>query len=84
MMQTFVNIVYYSAKEKKYAHHISEASWAGARIIQEQWTPYARDLYDLLIAIFSDDGKLANLDELKSSPACLMMNGRACSCIPRK
>ncbi|KLO18539.1 aflatoxin-detoxifizyme [Schizopora paradoxa] len=55
-----------SSKEKKYAHHISEASWAGARIIQQQWTPFATDLYDLLIAIFSDDGKLANVDELKS------------------
>ena len=47
----------------------SERDGAGARIIQQQWTPYATDLYDLLIAIFSDDGKLANLEELKTKSA---------------
>ncbi|EJD05931.1 aflatoxin-detoxifizyme [Fomitiporia mediterranea MF3/22] len=56
-----------SLKEKKYAHYVSQASWAGARIIQGQWTPEATSLYDLLILTFSDDkGKLANLDELKT------------------
>jgi hypothetical protein len=26
-------------KEKLYAHYVGQASWAGARIIQGQWTP---------------------------------------------
>ncbi|KAF5352974.1 hypothetical protein D9758_007928 [Tetrapyrgos nigripes] len=58
-----------SSKEKFYTHHISEASWAGARIIQAQWTPQAIDLYDLLILIFSDKSKskIANIDTLKGS-----------------
>ncbi|KAH9934742.1 aflatoxin-detoxifizyme [Fomitopsis serialis] len=43
-----------TSKEKKYAHHIGQASWAGARIIQGQWTPQAQKLYDLLILTFSD------------------------------
>ena len=37
-----------------------------ARIIQDQWTPQASALYDLLMAIFSQDGKLVDLDALKS------------------
>lgn len=55
-------------KEKLYAHWIGTASWAGARIIQEQWTPEAQSLYDLLISIFSsDDGQsIADLTDLKS------------------
>lgn len=56
----------FSSKEKKYAHYVSEASWAGARIIQSQWTQEAPALYDLLILTFSDNGKLANLEELKT------------------
>ncbi|KAJ3727814.1 aflatoxin-detoxifizyme [Lentinula raphanica] len=56
-----------SPKEQKYAHYISEASWAGARIIQAQWTPEANDLFDLLILTFSDNGKLADLESLKSA-----------------
>lgn len=51
-------------KEKLYAHYVGQASWAGARIIQEQWTPQALRLYDLLILTFSSNGKLADLDEL--------------------
>ncbi|KAF8636591.1 hypothetical protein AX17_003402 [Amanita inopinata Kibby_2008] len=57
-----------SSKEKKYAHYLGRASWAGARIIQEQWTSQARDLYDLLILIFStSNGTLANLETLQAS-----------------
>ncbi|EPQ58127.1 aflatoxin-detoxifizyme [Gloeophyllum trabeum ATCC 11539] len=57
-----------SDKEKKYAHYIAQASWAGARIIQEQWTPHATSLYDLLILAFSDNnGNLADLDALKAN-----------------
>ena len=57
--------VLYSSKEKKYAHFIGQASWAGARIIQGQWTPQAQKLYDLLILTFSDNGKIADLESLK-------------------
>ncbi|RXW15063.1 hypothetical protein EST38_g10793 [Candolleomyces aberdarensis] len=57
-----------SSREKKYAHYLGLASWAGARIIQEQWTPEAKDLYDLLIAIFSDsDKKFADLSGLQKA-----------------
>ncbi|CCO28133.1 dipeptidyl-peptidase III [Rhizoctonia solani AG-1 IB] len=40
-------------KEKLYAHWVGTAAWAGARIVQEQWTPEAQSLYDFLITIFS-------------------------------
>nr|5YFB_A Chain A, Dipeptidyl peptidase 3 [Desarmillaria tabescens]5YFB_B Chain B, Dipeptidyl peptidase 3 [Desarmillaria tabescens]5YFC_A Chain A, Dipeptidyl peptidase 3 [Desarmillaria tabescens]5YFC_B Chain B, Dipeptidyl peptidase 3 [Desarmillaria tabescens]5YFD_A Chain A, Dipeptidyl peptidase 3 [Desarmillaria tabescens]5YFD_B Chain B, Dipeptidyl peptidase 3 [Desarmillaria tabescens] len=56
-----------SSKEKLYTHYVTEASWAGARIIQAQWTPQATDLYDLLILTFSVNGKLADLNALKTS-----------------
>ncbi|KAG2363563.1 hypothetical protein BDR07DRAFT_909469 [Suillus spraguei] len=52
-------------KEKLYAHYVGQASWAGARIIQEQWTPQALKLYDLLILTFSSNEKLADLDALR-------------------
>ena len=54
-----------SSKEKLYAHHVSRASWAGARVIQNQWTPYASDLYDMLVLSFSESGKLTDMDALK-------------------
>ncbi|KAF8654206.1 hypothetical protein AX16_003732 [Volvariella volvacea WC 439] len=54
-----------SSREKKYTHYLNQASWAGARIIQEQWTPQATSLYDLLITTFSTpQGKLADLKAL--------------------
>jgi len=53
--------------EKKYAHYVSEASWAGARIIQGQWTEEARRLYDLIILVFSENERLANLEALKKN-----------------
>ncbi|THU97856.1 aflatoxin-detoxifizyme [Dendrothele bispora CBS 962.96] len=57
-----------SSKEKFYTHHITQASWAGARVIQAQWTPYAIDLYDLLILVFSDksQSKLVDFAKLKA------------------
>ncbi|KAN0097951.1 Peptidase family M49 domain containing protein [Tylopilus felleus] len=55
-----------SEKEKLYAHYIGEASWAGARIIQGQWTPEATSLYNLLILTFSTNGKLADLGALQN------------------
>lgn len=54
-----------SSKEKLYAHAIHLASWGGAKIIQNQWTPQAVDLYDLLIMTFSENGKLADLQDLQ-------------------
>jgi dipeptidyl-peptidase-3 len=56
-----------SPKEKKYAHFVSQASWAGARIIQGQWTSHAEKLYDLLILTFSDGDTLADLEGLKQN-----------------
>lgn len=55
-----------SPREKKYAHYISQASWAGARIIQGQWTEEAQRLYDLIILVFSENGRLADLESLKT------------------
>ncbi|KAJ6596888.1 aflatoxin-detoxifizyme [Mycena vulgaris] len=55
-----------SPTEKHYTYWLTLASWAGGRIIQEQWTPQATDLYDLLILAFSSpDGKLADLQALQ-------------------
>jgi dipeptidyl-peptidase-3 len=57
-----------SEREKKYVHYIGRASWAGARIIQGQWTSQARDLYDLLILIFTDvRGAMADITALQNS-----------------
>jgi dipeptidyl-peptidase III len=44
---------------------LTQASWAGARIIQGQWTPQAEKLYDLLISTFSDSGHLGDLGGLQ-------------------
>ncbi|KAL4075542.1 peptidase family M49-domain-containing protein [Scleroderma citrinum] len=60
-----------TSKEKLYAHYIGQASWAGGRIIQGQWTPQAQRLFDLLILTFSANGKLADLEALqKRSGVC--------------
>ncbi|BGP24644.1 hypothetical protein JCM10295v2_003562 [Rhodotorula toruloides] len=54
-------------EEKLYAHYISQASWAGGRIIQRQTTPTAEHLCDLVIATFSaEKGKVADLAALKA------------------
>ncbi|KAG0659062.1 hypothetical protein C6P46_005358 [Rhodotorula mucilaginosa] len=58
-------------REKSYAHYMSAASWAGARIIMRQTTPQAEKLFNLLIATFSaaqssEPAKLAALEQLKS------------------
>jgi dipeptidyl-peptidase III len=51
-------------EEQLYAHYVGQASWAGARIIQGQWTPQAERLYDLLTLTFSDQSK-AKIGDLK-------------------
>jgi dipeptidyl-peptidase-3 len=54
-----------SSREKKYAHYLGEASWAGARIILGQWTPYTEKLFDLLILVFCENGTITDVDTLK-------------------
>ncbi|KAI6039215.1 peptidase family M49-domain-containing protein [Pisolithus marmoratus] len=54
-----------TSREKLYAHYIGQASWAGARVIQGQWTAQAQTLYDLLVLTFGANGKLADLEALK-------------------
>ncbi|GAA5986805.1 hypothetical protein JCM11641_004797 [Rhodosporidiobolus odoratus] len=56
-------------KEKLYAHHLSKASWAGARIIMRQTTRHAEDLFNLVIATFAskaNPNKLADLTKIKT------------------
>jgi len=51
-----------------YSHYLSEASWAGARIVMRQTTSHSEKLFDLLVATFSsaaDPAKLADLQQLK-------------------
>jgi dipeptidyl-peptidase-3 len=56
-----------SSTEKKYAHFVGQAAWAGARIIQAHASPQSHHLYDLIIFLFTGgDGKLADLGALKS------------------
>jgi dipeptidyl-peptidase-3 len=55
----------YSSREKQYAHYLGEASWAGARIILGQWTPFTEKLYDLLILTFSENGTITDINTLK-------------------
>ena len=52
-----------------YAHPVSAPTLISiSRVIAEQWTPQANDLYDLLIATFSTgEGALADLETLKAS-----------------
>ncbi|KAH9997284.1 aflatoxin-detoxifizyme [Russula vinacea] len=54
-----------SSRERKYAHYLGEAAWAGARIILGQWTPYTERLYDLLILTFSENGSITDINALK-------------------
>jgi dipeptidyl-peptidase III len=58
-----------TSQEKHYAHWVGQAGWAGTRIIQEQWTPYGSDLYDLLIATFSNGEKPPGLADLNALQA---------------
>ncbi|KAF8502555.1 aflatoxin-detoxifizyme [Hysterangium stoloniferum] len=58
-----------TSNEKMYIHWLNKASWAGASIIQGQWTSSATKLYNLLITIFSNGDtppKLADLKALKA------------------
>ncbi|TPX14262.1 uncharacterized protein E0L32_000656 [Thyridium curvatum] len=46
-----------SAKQKRYAHFISQASFAGRRIVLRQVSPEAESIYDFIIALHkSTDG----------------------------
>ncbi|RVX74900.1 hypothetical protein B0A52_01177 [Exophiala mesophila] len=45
--------------EKLYAHHLSRAAWTGARIILEQVSPEANDIFDFIMELYrSCDGDL--------------------------
>lgn len=51
-----------------YAHWMSQASWAGGRIIMAQTTFHAERLHDLVVATFAseqDNRKLADLEAMK-------------------
>ncbi|EJT99028.1 aflatoxin-detoxifizyme [Dacryopinax primogenitus] len=55
-------------KEKLYAHWLSRASWEGARVIMNQWTPYAEKLYNLIVLAMSspnDKAKMTDLVKMK-------------------
>jgi dipeptidyl-peptidase-3 len=58
-----------TSKEKMYTHWLNKSSWAGARILQGQWTSSAAKLYDLLIAIFSNGEAHPELADLKALKA---------------
>ncbi|KIY50904.1 hypothetical protein FISHEDRAFT_71212 [Fistulina hepatica ATCC 64428] len=61
-----------SEKERLYTHYVTQACWAGAEIIREQWTPRAQSLYDLILLMFStSSGDLADLDELHAKSGLL-------------
>ncbi|ORY02915.1 dipeptidyl-peptidase III [Basidiobolus meristosporus CBS 931.73] len=53
--------------EKIYAHHISQASWLGARIILRQTTQESESIFDFIVALFKDQksGQLIDLNELQ-------------------
>lgn len=58
-----------TSQEKLYAHWMSQASWAGGRIIMNQWTPFAEEIYDFIITAFStanDPRKPTSFKDLKS------------------
>jgi dipeptidyl-peptidase-3 len=54
-------------KERLYAHYIGRASWHGARIVQNQVSPWSADIYDMLIGTFSDKSRksMVDIDALK-------------------
>lgn len=51
-------------KEKKYAHYIERAGWAGARIILQQTTKYSMSIFDLIMSIFYSHEKLTDVAAL--------------------
>ncbi|KAF8514032.1 aflatoxin-detoxifizyme [Gautieria morchelliformis] len=63
-----------TSQEKHYTHWVGQASWAGARIIQGQWTPYASNLYDLLTTTFSNGEKPPGLADLATLQAKSKLN----------
>lgn len=54
-----------TVREQLYAHHMSAACWGGSRIVMKQTSPGAQDLCDLVLAIYSSNGKLADLVQLQ-------------------
>jgi len=59
-----------TSQEKLYAHWMSAASWAGARIIMAQTSPHGPSLFDLIVSTFSAaPGKFVDLAKLKQESA---------------
>ncbi|KAK4705199.1 dipeptidyl-peptidase III, partial [Phenoliferia sp. Uapishka_3] len=55
-------------QEKLYSHHLSQACWAGGRIIARQTSPSSEKIFDLIIAVFSSSGdktKLADVGKME-------------------
>ncbi|CAH7671578.1 peptidase family M49-domain-containing protein [Phakopsora pachyrhizi] len=55
--------------ERLYAHWMSRASWHGARLIMNQWTPRAEQLYNFITCVFGstdDPTRLSSFQSLKS------------------
>ncbi|GAA5943456.1 dipeptidyl-peptidase III [Sporobolomyces koalae] len=55
-------------QEKLYSHWMSQACWAGGRIIMRQTTEFSEQLHDLIVATFShaSQHQLADLEQLKA------------------
>ncbi|KAA1076581.1 hypothetical protein PGT21_012279 [Puccinia graminis f. sp. tritici] len=59
-----------SREERLYAHWMSRASWHGARIIMNQWTPKSEQLYDFILTLFgshSDPTQPACFESLREN-----------------
>ncbi|KAK9766092.1 hypothetical protein K7432_005077 [Basidiobolus ranarum] len=54
-------------KEKRYAHHISRASWYGARVLLAQTTKDSENIYDFIISLFKEEknNQMVALDQLQ-------------------
>ncbi|PLW35306.1 hypothetical protein PCANC_16424 [Puccinia coronata f. sp. avenae] len=58
-------------QEKLYAHWMSRASWHGARIIMNQWTPTSETIYDFILALFRPSNPTAPAALLSNPPTQL-------------
>ena len=45
-----------STKEKKYAHFVSVAAFAGTRVVLRQVSPESEDIYDFVMSVHRDCG----------------------------
>ncbi|ORX95391.1 dipeptidyl-peptidase III [Basidiobolus meristosporus CBS 931.73] len=56
-------------QEKHYAHHISRASWYGARALLNQTTKESETIFDFIVSLFKEEstGKLVDLEKLRAA-----------------